>query len=346
VCATELHGLGAGARVHRDFGWDRDAVAAGGSSGAAAPPIPDLVTDLITDQFETIRLAAAGCDVILGANAHQYAARSIAELYGVPYVNALYAPTALPTADNTRVWNERSLERVNANRVRLGLTPIDDVLRHIIGEQPWLAADPMLAPLPVSPGISIVQTGAWLLTDSTPLGPELERFLEAGSAPVYFGFGSMPAGPGTSRSLIDAARQVGQRAVVSRGWAELELVDQGSDSIAIGDVNQQLLFPRVAVVVHHGGAGTTIAAARAAVPQVVVPMFSDQPFWASRVRELGIGASVPFAELSVERLAAALDAAKNVVVAERAAAIAGQIVVDGAKVAARRLVGRERMKTQ
>src|SRR5262249_38133450 len=90
-----------------------------GATGGAAPAIPDL----IRDQFDTVEGAAKGCDILLGANAHQYAARSIAELYGIPYVNAVYAPTALPADSNTRAWNERSLERVNANRARLGLAP-------------------------------------------------------------------------------------------------------------------------------------------------------------------------------------------------------------------------------
>jgi hypothetical protein len=105
----------------------------------------------------------ARCDVVLGGNAHQYAARSIAELNAIPYVNALYAPVALPSPDhapppaagqlwdsgqpaenerqwndNTTAWNARALERINHNRGRLGLKPIDDVYRHILTDHPWL----------------------------------------------------------------------------------------------------------------------------------------------------------------------------------------------------------------
>jgi vancomycin aglycone glucosyltransferase len=92
--------------------------------------------------------------------------------------------------------------------------------------------------------------------------------------------------------------------------------------------------------VHHGGAGTTLAAARAGTPQVVVPMFSDQPYWASRVRALGIGTSIPFAELNSELLRSALHDATRPVTAERAAEVARKITLDGAAVAARRLVDR------
>jgi vancomycin aglycone glucosyltransferase len=307
--------------------------------GAAAnnltPSQPPI--DLITDQFLSIAPAARDCDIILGANAHQYAARSVAELYDIPYVNALYAPTALPDDDSTRVWNERSLERVNANRARLGLPRIDDVLRHIVTDRPWLAADPTLAPAPSIAGMSIFQTGPWVLADIATLPRDVDAFLQAGDPPIYFGFGSMPAAGRTSHALIGAARAVGRRAILSRGWADLDLIDREPDCIAIGDVDHRALFPRVAAVVHHGGAGTTLAAAGAGVPQVVVPMFSDQPFWASRVRDLGLGTSIPFAELTSETLAAALHAAGSAAIAEQAALITTRIVLDGAAVAARRL---------
>jgi vancomycin aglycone glucosyltransferase len=338
-----------------------------GRSAASLTPdelrrMRESMPDLITDQFEVLGRAAAGCDVILGANAHQYAARSIAEQHGIPYVTALYAPVALPSpdhppppapsqswqasdaathlrlwAENHDAWNTRALERVNHNRARLGLEPIADVLQHNITDRPWLATDPILAPLPNTPGMDVFETGAWLLDDSAPLGNELMEFLAAGSPPLYFGFGSMPAPPGASGALVGAARAVGRRAIVARGWAELGLVDAAPDCITVGDVNQQALFPRVLAVVHHGGAGTTATAARAGVPEVVVPLFGDQFYWASRVRALGIGTSV-VGGLTTDALALALDEALKLEVASNARSVAERLRADGAMVAARRLV--------
>ena len=89
--------------------------------------------------------------------------------------------------------------------------------------------------------------------------------------------------------MIESARALGRRAIVRRGWAELSLIGDGSDCLSIGEVNQQALFKRVAAVVHHGGAGTTTAAARAGAPQVVIPQHYDQPYWAQRVQQLGVG---------------------------------------------------------
>jgi vancomycin aglycone glucosyltransferase len=273
--------------------------------------------------------AADDCDVILGANAHQYAARSIAELRGIRYVTALYAPIAMHASEQERrAWNARALERVNHNRARLGLPAIDDVLAQNLTDHPWLATDPVLDPAPEH----VFQTGAWILPDAAPLPRQLLDFLDGGEPPIYFGFGSMPAQPDASRVLIEAARALGRRAIVSRGWAQLE-VEEADDCLAIGDVHQGALFPRVSAIVHHGGAGTTAAAARAGVPQVIVPRFSDQFHWASRVQALGIGTS---ATLATEALTAALDDAASC--AARAEEIRPQLPSNGATIAARGLV--------
>jgi vancomycin aglycone glucosyltransferase len=215
---------------------------------------------------------------------------------------------------------------------------VDDVLDHIRTAHPWLAADPTLAPLPSTPGKEVFQTGAWMLADSSPLPAELDAFLDGGEPPVYCGFGSMPASDGTSRTLIDAARALGRRAILSRGWAELAPIDDAPDCIAIGEVNHQALFPRVAAVVHHGGAGTTTAAARARTPQVIAPMFSDQFYWAERTSALRIGAPLHGGPLTTEELTAALQDALGPAISGPAHALAAAIAIDGAVTAARRLV--------
>ncbi|HET8696411.1 MAG TPA: glycosyltransferase [Gammaproteobacteria bacterium] len=316
--------------------------------------------DLVTDQFDTLGRAAEGCDVIVGCNAHQYAAPSIAERWHIGCVTAVYAPVAIPSPDFApppspgvvldaaapiedqwravaKAWNERSLERVNHNRARLGLKPIADVLDYALGRDTWLAADPTLAPPPTAPRRRIFQTGAWLLPDTSPLPAELEAFLERGSPPIYVGFGSMPAASDAARPLLAAARAAGRRTVVSKGWAELDAVD-APDSIAVDDVNNHALFPRVAAVVHHGGAGTTAAAARAGAPQLVTPLFGDQFYWASRVVELGVGATVPHAAMAEEPLTRALRQLLDPAVTPVARALAARVAArNGAELAARRL---------
>ena len=339
------------------------------TQGAAPKPLTpeelrrlrESMPDLIADQFETIGAAAEGCDVIVGANAHQYAAPSIAKLKGIGYVTAVYAPVALPSPDlapppsplqapaaasasiaeqwrNTaKAWNERALERVNRNRVRLGMDPIDDVLEYVLTDHTWLAADAALAPVPATPGRKIFQTGAWVLADRTPLPADLERFLESGKPPILVGLGSMPAGADAGRPLIGAVRALGRRVLVSRGWAGLDRIDNAADCMSVGDVSYDSLFPRVEAVVHHGGAGTTATAARAGIPQVITPMFGDQFYWASRIVHLGLGATTPHSTVTEESLGRALREALDPAVTARARAFALRVRSDGAAVAARQL---------
>src|SRR5690606_18265272 len=104
------------------------------------------------------------------------------------------------------------------------------------------------------------------------------------------------------------------------------------------EVNQQALFTRVAAVIHHGGAGTTTAAARAGSPQVIVPQIADQPYWASRVWDLGIGSAHDGAMPTAESLCAALECARSAGTRERARVTAEKIRDDGAMRAAKLLL--------
>lgn len=55
-----------------------------------------------------------------------------------------------------------------------------------------------------------------------------------------------------------------------------------------GSIAHAWLFPQLAAVIHHGGAGTTACAATAGVPQVLVPCLFDQHWWAAQCARLGV----------------------------------------------------------
>ncbi|MEQ7125756.1 nucleotide disphospho-sugar-binding domain-containing protein [Actinopolymorpha sp. B11F2] len=97
-------------------------------------------------------------------------------------------------------------------------------------------------------------------------------------------------------------------------------------------------FERVAAVVHHGGAGTTVTAARACAPQVVVPQGGDQIYWAGRATELGIGAAHDGPAPTVQSLSAVLETALSPQIRARATAVAAEVRIDGAKRAAELLL--------
>jgi vancomycin aglycone glucosyltransferase len=138
--------------------------------------------------------------------------------------------------------------------------------------------------------------------------------------------------------MIETARALGRRAVVSRGWADLSLVDDAPDCLAIGEVNLQILLKRVAAAVHHGGAGTTTAAAMAGAPQVVIPQMYDQHYWAQRVEQLGIGTAHAPGAPTTDSLTSALEKALRADAAARARSVAVVVRRDGAEMAARRLM--------
>jgi len=212
------------------------------------------------------------------------------------------------------------------------------VFRHILTGKPWLAADPTLAPWPDPADEAVFQTGAWIVPDERPLSPELEAFLDTGEPPVYFGFGSIRAPQGLSEVMIQTARKLGRRAIISRGWADLSLVDDEPDCLSIGEVNQQTLFKRVAAVVHHGGAGTTTAAALAGAPQVIIPQHYDQHYWAGRVHELGIGTAHAPGAPTIDSLTNALQHTLQPDVGAYARSIATEVLRDGAQVVVQRLI--------
>jgi len=206
-----------------------------------------------------------------------------------------------------------------------------------------LAADPILSPIGDAEADAVVRTGAWLLPDIRPLDATLTAFLEAGAPPVYVGFVSMRVPEVSARIAIEALRAQGCRTLIARGWADFGLIDDDDDCFVTGEVNQQALFGRVAAVVHHGGAGTTAAAARSGVPQVIVPQVivpqaADQPHWARRVVELGIGAAHDGPLPTVGSLSAALKVALAPETGVRAGAVAANIRTDGAATAANLLL--------
>ena len=327
--------------------------------------LPKLAAQVMAAQYEAISAAAQGCDVIVatGLFSSVAAARSVAEKLDLRYVFAGYCPIFLPSpyrrpfeypshphppgvTDNWVLWerdvqvmNEVFGEGLNAVRASAGLPKVANVRAYCQTDRPWLAADPVLAPWQPHGALDVAQTGAWILPDQRPLEADLLAFLNAGSPPVYVGFGSLPAPKDFARMVIDVMRAQGRRVLISRGWAELALVDEREDCFIVGEVNQQALFPRVAAVIHHGGAGTTTAAARAGAPQVVVPQLMDQPYWASRVSDLGIGSAHDGPTPTAESLSAAIAFALTAETTARARAVANTIRGDGAMRAAKLLLG-------
>lgn len=337
-----------------------------GAKARPADGIPQHAARMIGPQYEAIGAAAEGCDAVVatGLMPSAAAAQCVAEKRGLQYRHVTFCPLFLPsehhrpfpypgyphppeTTDPRDLWtlniaamNALFGEAVNGQRAAVGLPATDNVRDLVFTDRPLLASDPVLWPWAPTDLTDAVQTGAWILPDRRPLPADLEAFIEAGAPPVYVGFGSiaLPSTREAARVAIEAARAHGRRVVLARGWVEAAPLDDGADVFLTGDVNQQALFPRMAAVVHHGGAGTTTTATRAGAPQVIVPQIVDQPFWAARVAGLGVGVAHDGATPTLESLSAALATALKPGMRDRAAAVAPTIRADGATTAARLLL--------
>jgi UDP:flavonoid glycosyltransferase YjiC (YdhE family) len=286
--------------------------------------------------------ASKGADMLLAGMGGVYIGLAVAEKLGLPLLQAYLVPFT-PT---------RAFPSVLASSLPLmAHGPLNRVSHHLLRQIMWqgfqgadrfarkkvygLPAAPFLGPyhsawtqgLPTLYGFSpsvvppppdwdanIHVTGYWFLesADEWTPPPALLDFLEAGSPPIYLGFGSMSnRNPRETTSLIiEALKRTGRRAVLLSGWGGLQEMDLPGSLFMIDSIPHAWLFQRVAAVVHHGGAGTTAAGLRAGVPAVVVPFFGDQPFWGRRVAALGVGPRpVPRKKLTAGRLADAIQQA-------------------------------------
>jgi len=206
---------------------------------------------------------------------------------------------------------------INRWRVeKLGLPPrsIGEFMRALIRVPTLYGISPTMFPQPQDWPAWAHVTGYWFLDERKhwQAPPELEAFLAAGPPPVSVGFGSMsghdPAA--TTAIVIEALRRSGQRGLLLTGWGGLDRAAipqspvNGGSLFVLEAAPHDWLFPRVAAVIHHGGAGTTAAALRAGVPSSAVPMFFDQFYWGGMITKLGLGPpATPMKRLTVAGLA-------------------------------------------
>ncbi len=315
--------------------------------------------------------ACAGSDAIIyhpGAAIGYFAARAL----GVPSILATPFPMTPTKAYPALVFrnaawlggrgnwlSHRLFERV------LWLTsraPVERFWKEKFGHAPEAFANPFRAqptsyptlvscssyvfPEPNDWPEGVHNTGYWFLDEADwQPPPELQAFLQRGAPPVYVGFGSLgdPAKAAATTELVIAAlRRSGQRGILATGWSgmtKLETVPE--DIFILESVPHSWLFPQLAAVVHHGGAGTTAAGLRSGVPSIVVPHANDQFAWGRRVYELGVGAKpLPKKTLTPEKLAAAIVYALTDEVKVAAKALGEKIAGEnGAKRAAEIVVG-------
>jgi len=311
--------------------------------------------------------ACRGMDLLLGGIGGLYIGLSLAEKLGLPFLQAYLAPftptQAFPSFlfHGLPAWLGVTLNRLSHHYTRQiiwqGFRSADSLSRRkglgvpaasfwgpynsrrIQGLPVLYGFSPSVIPPPPDWDTDTHVTGYWFIDAAADWTPPaaLMDFLQAGPPPVYIGFGSMSARKPaeTADLVVQALRSINQRAILLSGWSGMHTADMPDSVFMIDSIPHSWLFPRVAAVVHHGGAGTTAAGLRAGVPSVVIPFFADQPFWGRHVARLGVGPEpVSRRQLTVERLAHAIQkAVTDQTMRQRAAGL-------GAKIQAEDGVGR------
>jgi sterol 3beta-glucosyltransferase len=249
-------------------------------------------------------------------------------------------------------WRPKARAEADLRR-RLGLPPVNRsrLWRTWAEGGPYLGAwSPALFPAPQGWGARMTVTGPWRPTtemrasmgESEPPAA-LTDWLGAGQPPVFVSFGSMPMLD--PERLLDwltrIHRATGQRFLIGAGWSDLA-PGQPAPGLRVerAAIDHDWLFPRCAMVVHHGGAGTTDTTLRARRPGLAVSLFADGPFWGHRLRTLGVGDHIAFSRLDEAGLASAVARLVTPEPRARAEALARQMQgEDGAELAARQIEG-------
>ncbi|MGL6313326.1 glycosyltransferase [Vibrio sp. WXL103] len=287
---------------------------------------------------QTIQAGLAAEPELIIYHPKAMAAASIAEKLSIPAIMAVLQPMVVPTQafpaaglpNLGKCFNRLSYHlvekgfgqyRQELNQYRetlLSLPPLGQDVSVLTREKgqaiPVLHAySDLLIPRPNDWPETAVVCGDWFL--STAQGDyqppaELKAFLHHPQPPIYIGFGSMSGGDPkkTTRIVFEAVKATGVRAIVASGWGGIESVDLSDKVLMIEGAPHHWLFPKVAAVVHHGGAGTTAASLRAGKPTLICPFFGDQPFWGQTVAKHGLGPElIKQKKLTVDNLAHAIN---------------------------------------
>lgn len=292
-----------------------------------APVIQQMAADAYTACEDTQALICLGVFAAFG--------QAIAEALGIPILHVEPTPLLPTGAFPAPSWPiQRNLGRwhnyvsglamlevvwlwyrpfVNAFRRSLGLAGITAVqFIRALQTTPMISAySPSLIHHPPDWPDHLHITGYFFLDSYADWQPsaELRAFLAAGDPPVYIGFGSMAGrNPEKLAQLtLDALALSGQRGLLLTGWGGLQTAHVPDNVFMLDAAPHAWLFPRMAAVVHHGGAGTTAEGVRAGVPSIIVPFVLDQPFWGARIKALGLGPDpIPQKQLTADKLAAAI----------------------------------------
>jgi vancomycin aglycone glucosyltransferase len=288
--------------------------------GVVAKISPKDGKKVIIDQMNLLPEILTGTDLILGVGI-VIGVHTAADILKVPYRFVIYYPILLGTVSDDPLKNRimfgfgRSIINlfvkgfINKHRAKFSLPPIKDVWSHWLGDKVIVACDPELNKVHDGVSFPFTQTGFMLLPSKIKLPDSVLNFCNSGKPPVYIGFGSNPIAD-TERFIQifeKVMNDTNQRLIISKGWADLPEKDS-PDILYVDELPFDLLFPKLAAVIYHGGTGTMATIARAGIPQVAFPFIADQFENRDNIVKLGLGPKTcNFKEMTAESISTAIN---------------------------------------
>lgn len=288
--------------------------------GATVRPSVKSMKKDTEDQMMLLPEMLKGSDLVLGVG-FVLGVSTAAELIGARYRFVIFYPSILGTAKSDpfiyrmlfgfgrSMTNAAMKGFINKFRISKGLKPIKDVWSNWMGDEVIAACDKEINEVRKDVLFAFKQTGYMFLPSKQGLPEEVEKFIVAGTPPVFIGFGSNPiARPEKYSQLFnEVAANTGKRFIISKGWADLGNSDHSENILYIDELPYEILFPKLAAIVYHGGTGTMASAARAGIPQAAFPFMADQFENRKRIISLGIGPKTcDFKKMNVQLLSMAI----------------------------------------
>jgi len=313
--------------------------------------VKELMSHAVDIGAEMMRQTDEACrdaDLIIHTFAHAVGAHTLAREKNIPDIHIQTFPMFTPTGDYPNIslpnLGNRFLNHLT-HTVSLKITELTSSLgfkqvRRRAGlpkrklyspfkDSPPRLRTPILcawSPSLISPSSDwsprVHVTGYYFFTYNDSYTPpnELKEFLEAGKPPVCVSFGSMVNKDAEKIDAIirESLRRTNNRGIILSGWGSTKR-ESTNDLLYLESTPHDWLLPKCKMLIHHGGAGTTSAALRAGISQIVVPFMADQPFWGSRVYAVGVAPKpIRVNRLSVEMMVSAMAEAESKIILERA----------------------------
>lgn len=296
--------------------------------------VQDLLMPHLRESHRQLRAAAADADLLI-SHPLTFMVQVVAAQLDKPWLSTVLAPASFLSRNDPP-----ALAPINSLQIarRMGPWMYDPLLRMIRRtvrgwEQPLHAYRRELG-LPVSDQVLVFEgqfspRGTLALFDAALMQPQpdwpphtricgtpvydgavadpqdlvrLRTFLAAGDPPLVFALGSSAvwlAGKYWS-AAIEAAQQLGRRAILVTGSSQAAKLPASVSAFNYLPYSQ--VFPHACAVIHQAGIGTLSQALRAGQPQLITPVFFDQPDNAARAVRLGVARSLPFRRVTAARL--------------------------------------------